>query len=87
MAHATDKSGYPLDPELRQLEFRLGDLAGLWRGAYGDQARQDDIVQEYSAILARLYDLGWDSELDVESELPDDLMPAEYLRRNPRSHS
>jgi hypothetical protein len=87
VAHATDKSGYPLDPELRRLEFYLGELAGLWRGAYGDQERQDETVQEYRAILARLYELGWDATLDIESELPEELMPEEYLRRNSRFHS
>lgn len=86
MAHATDASGYPLDMELDQLEFRLSDLAALWRGSFGDPAYQDEIVQEYRTILARLYELGWDSVLDIDSELPNKLLPEEYLRRNPRSH-
>lgn len=82
MPHSADISGYPLDPELRKLEFQLGDLAELWRGSFGDDNRQSQLVDEYHSILTRLYHLGWDSELDIESELPDRLMPQEYLRRN-----
>jgi len=85
MTHATDKSGYPIDPELRRLEFRLGDLAGLWRRMHGDQSQQDALVKEYVIIIAQLYSLGWDAVLDIESELPDRLMPDEYLKRNLRS--
>ena len=84
MAHTKDQSGYPLDPELRQAEFHLGDLAAMWRDAYGQPEQQEKIVQEYRDVLLRMYALGWESQLDVESELPDYLMPEEYLRRNSR---
>ena len=84
MPHLVDSIGYPQDPKLRKLEFQLGDLAALWRGSFEDADRQRHIVDSYHAVLSRLYQLGWDSVLDVESELPDSLMPPEYLRRNRR---
>src|SRR5579859_8121408 len=84
MAHAKGWSGYPLDPELKRLQFRLGDLAARWRETYarpGD--REHEIHHEYVATIERLYELGWDDVLDIDSELRDALMPAEYLRRHP----
>lgn len=78
MPHDVDNLGYPVDPELRQLESYLGELAARWRGTY-----REDIVQEYHATMSLLYELGWDAILDVESELPDELMPEQYLRRHP----
>ena len=80
-AHKTDEIGYPLDPELRELEFHLCDLAGDWRGSHGDSGRQEEIVREYHVTIAKLYTLGWDGILDIECELLDELMPEEYLRR------
>jgi hypothetical protein len=85
MAHLTDLSGYPLDPHLRELEFSLGDLAAQWRGSYDSPELQEQIRSEYTATLLKLYELQWDSVLDVESELPDRLMPIEYLKRHGRS--
>lgn len=82
MTHEKDSIGYPVDPDLRQLEFRLGDLAAKWR-LHESPEQQQKIVQEYHAIMERLYQLGWDSILDVTSELPDELMPEEYLKRHP----
>ena len=79
-AHKTDAVGYPLDPELRKLEFHLCGLAGDWRGSWGDSNRQAEIVREYHATMAKLYALGWDGILDIECELLDELMPEEYLR-------
>ena len=83
MSHEKDKIGYPTDPKLRQLEFRLGDLVGEWRGSFDSSLKQEQIVQEYHSTMQLLYDLGWDDILDAESELPDQLMPPEYLRRHP----
>ncbi|MAT98833.1 MAG: hypothetical protein CL608_16945 [Anaerolineaceae bacterium] len=81
-SHETDEIGYPLDPELRALEFHLGDLAAKYRmHKYSAQK----VIKEYHATLTKLYQLGWDAALDVESELPDELMPEEYLKRNSSS--
>jgi hypothetical protein len=85
MPHEVDDIGYPVDPVLRRLEFRLGDLAGMWRTSYGDTAKQTAIIKEYHDVMERLYSLGWDSGLDLESELPDKYMPEEYQRRVQRS--
>jgi hypothetical protein len=76
MPHEVDQFGFPVDPELKRLESRLGELAGGWRWTY-----RQDVVEEYHQTMARLYELGWDAVLDHESELPDAFMPAEYLRR------
>jgi hypothetical protein len=43
------------------------------------------VIEEYHATLTKLYELGWDAALDVDSELPDELMPEEYLKRNSSS--
>ncbi len=84
-AHEVDEFGNPTDPELRDLEFHLNGLAGIWRSKWGDLQRQEEIVREYHATMTKLYALGWDGSLDMECELPERLMPAEYLRRNPGS--
>lgn len=76
MAHEVDIFGFPVDPELNRLETHLGNLAALWRSTW-DQS----VVDEYHATMAHLYELGWDGRLDIESELPDRLMPIDYLRR------
>ena len=83
-AHRVDELGYPLDPELDALEDRLNILAGMWRGSLGNLLGQGEIVREYHAILTKLYSLGWDGVLDIDGELPDELMPDEYLRRHGR---
>lgn len=76
MKHETDRSGFPIDPQLRRLEVQVATLAGIWRGTFDSK-----IVREYHVIMGLLYELGWDGVLDFESELPDELMPDEYLKR------
>jgi hypothetical protein len=83
-AHEVDQFRYPVDPELRKLEFHLCELAGDWRGSYGNPYRQEEIVNEYHTTMAKLYALGWDGTIDFECELPKELMPDEYTRRNPQ---
>lgn len=85
MAHAVDNSGFPLDPELRCLEDRLGDLAAEWRGVVEQSERASAIIHEYHATMERLIEMGWDAsvaELDYEDLLPDNIMPEVYLRRH-----
>jgi hypothetical protein len=79
MAHEVNDLGYPLDPELRHWQKMLGNLAAEWRAVYRGIDKQDEIVAEYHAILKKMYDKGWRSYLDVDSELPDSLMPDFYL--------
>lgn len=84
-AHEVDQFRYPVDPELRKLEIHVCDLAGAWRESWGDPHHQEEIVDEYHATIAKLYSLGWEGTLDVECELPEELMPDEYMRRHPSS--
>jgi hypothetical protein len=86
MAHEIDEIGLPVDPELKRLQLHLGYLAADW-GSYESEERQREIVEEYHATLNLLYSLGWDAALSIDSELPDALMPEEYLRRNPSYES
>jgi hypothetical protein len=83
MAHERGLSGYPADPELNRLQSHLGHLAAEWRGALGGAERQRAIVQDYHATMRRLYELGWDDILDIDAELPRDLMPEEYYHPPP----
>lgn len=67
------------DEELIELmEIKLSHLAMRWRG-HKDTSEADDIVRQYQAILRCMIELGYRSELYVDSELPDRLMPQEYL--------
>ncbi len=79
--HAVDELGIPLDPELKKLEFHLGHLAAYWRGSGDNQVLSAEIVKEYHSTMAKLYELGWDGELNYDSELPERLMPHEYWKR------
>lgn len=81
--HAVDSSRYPLDPQLRELQGKLGDLAAELREVSRGIDGQESIVKEYNAIMNQLYALGWDDILDYDAELPDHLMPQEYLTRHP----
>jgi hypothetical protein len=76
-----DRWGYSTDPEIRKLEFLLGDLAAQYRGE-DDPIQQKKIVQEYHVTVQRLEELAWEGIIDWESELPNDLMPTNY-RRDP----
>ena len=68
------KIGYPADPLLYALQSKVGELAMKWRGS-----KDDKIVQQYHATLKCLIALGWEGYLDVDAELPDELMPKEYF--------
>lgn len=63
---------------IEQMEIKLSHLAMQWR-AQKDQANADSIVRQYQSMLRCMIDLGFDEELYVDSELPDELMPQEYL--------
>jgi hypothetical protein len=82
-AHKVDAMGYPVDPHLRSLQAHLSNLAAMWRYARrsNDIARQQELVRGYHDTLEQLYALGWDDGLDIEAELPHELMPEEYFQR------
>jgi hypothetical protein len=63
---------------LSEMERALGMLAARWRSRQ-DKPEAADIVRQYHAILHCMIELGFREGLDAEAELPDELMPAEYL--------
>jgi hypothetical protein len=69
----------PVDKQLlKSMEFKLSDLAALWRGNKSTP-QAEAIVRQYHAVLRCMIELGFREPLDTDSELPDRLMPAEYL--------
>jgi hypothetical protein len=60
--------------EIEALESKLGHIAGAWRET-GDPI----CVKQYHDIYHKLISLGWDSSIDVEAELPYELMPQDYV--------
>jgi hypothetical protein len=69
------------DPVIRQLQFKLGELAAT----FGTTPNPTQIVEEYKQAVSQLYQLGWDGIIPFDCELPDPYMPEEYLRRNPEA--
>lgn len=63
---------------LDTLETKLGHLAARWRGTDNPQ-EAESLVRQYQAVLRCMIELGYHDSLDVDAELPDELMPAEYL--------
>jgi hypothetical protein len=63
---------------LKSMEFKLSDLAALWRGNKA-APEAETIVRQYQAVLRCMIELGFREPLDTDSELPNRLMPAEYL--------
>ena len=59
---------------VEQMEKKLSELAYHWRGSQDTQ-----LAQQYQAILRCMIELGFDAPLDIDAELPDRLMPQEYL--------
>jgi hypothetical protein len=69
----------PTDAQLlNELDIKLSDLAAMWRGQK-NSAAADEIVHQYQVILRCMIELGYHDSLDVDSELPDRLMPQEYF--------
>jgi hypothetical protein len=63
---------------LAQMEITLAHLAMYWRGSDKDE-EADAIAHNYQVILRCMIDLGFHQSLQVEAELPDELMPQEYI--------
>lgn len=66
--------GFSDDPAYDRLINKLAVLAGLWR-----RTKADETAQQYQTVLRSLLLLGFRDELPVDVELPDRLMPQEYL--------
>ena len=67
-----------IEPMLKNMEDSLSELAMRWRGSRSDEEAAA-IAHQYQVILRCMIDLGFHHSLQVEAELPDDLMPREYL--------
>ncbi len=63
-------AGFPSDPAIRELERKLGNLAAKWR-----RTTDKAVVDQYHKTYRELQRLGWEGSLDLESCLPDHLMP------------
>ena len=66
--------GYSNEPVYDKLIDKLGYLAGLWR-----RHKTTEIADQYQTVLRTLILLGYDDELPVDLELPEELMPVEYI--------
>jgi len=66
--------------EIQRLELKLGELAEEWRSS-ADQQKKKALVTEYRTTLRKMFALGYNSWLDIDTELPDELMPEEYISR------
>jgi hypothetical protein len=60
--------------EIEALELKLSRTASKWR-----ETKDAEYVKQYHDIYHKLRSLGWDAGIDVDAELPDRLMPQEYL--------
>jgi hypothetical protein len=65
-------AGFPIDPRIDALEQKLSDLAVEWR-----RTKKKSLVTQYHNIYRELQRLGWNGRLDLDSCLPDHLMPSE----------
>ncbi|MCI0713425.1 MAG: EF-hand domain-containing protein [Chloroflexi bacterium] len=67
-----------IEPMLKNMQDSLNELAMRWRGSDSDE-EADAIAHNYQVILRCMIDLGFRQSLQVEAELPDELMPQEYF--------
>jgi hypothetical protein len=65
---------------MEQMEESLAHLALHWRG-HTTPEDSEELVRRYNAILTCMLKLGLDHPLDIDSELPDELMPQAYFER------
>ena len=63
---------------LDALETKLGHLAAQWRGT-NEPEQEMLVVRQYQSILRCMIELGFRASLDADAELPERLMPQEYL--------
>ncbi len=65
--------------ETNHILSTLAHLAARWRGLSENSPSNHEIVSYYNELLCFLIHTGWDDGLALEEELPDELMPKEYL--------
>jgi hypothetical protein len=65
--------------EIQHIRIVLTYLAGRWRANQDDNEQTKEIVKHYNDLLCFLINTGWNEGLSLEAELPDELMPQEYL--------
>jgi len=82
----TRKRDIPDNQEIYRLENHLYELADLYRKAEGDAERRQKIITSYHRAMKRLYELGWNEMLTAAGELPEWLMPDQYLQ-NVNTHA
>ncbi len=54
-------------------------VVDAWKASAPDG--RSEAVRQFEALLARLYESGWDDALGWQRELPDEFLPARYLTR------
>ncbi|MEM9954850.1 MAG: hypothetical protein AAF846_24805 [Chloroflexota bacterium] len=64
------------DPTFNTIMHELGCLAGTWR-----KTKNHEYVKKYQILCRALLEMGWNDELDLETLLPDNIMPKEYFER------
>jgi len=57
----------------------LAHLAARWRGISEESLLNQKVISHYNELLRFLINTGWDEGLALEEELPDELMPEEYI--------
>lgn len=63
------------EPNLAESEHRLAEIAYAWRSS-----PNEELVAQYQKTLRRMIRGGFTQPLDIDTELPDRLMPDEYLK-------
>lgn len=58
---------------LDQIQDILGNLAGHWR-----YTKSPDTAKKYQLLLTCLIEMGWTGGMDLDDQLPPELMPQRY---------
>jgi hypothetical protein len=60
--------------EIEALEFRLSDIAAEWR-----MTKDPEYIKQYHDAYHKLRKLGWNGSIDLDSMLPTQYMPQDYM--------